>query len=431
MNIEAYLNQFQRTIENPTLETMKWMMQKFQNPQKQYQVIHVAGTNGKGSVVEMLNRVLVDQGYHVGKYISPHLCRFNERICVNDIEISNQEIENIIQELKPLIEEYNQTHKVPVKHFEVVTSIALLYFARKKCDFVVLETGMGGTWDCTNIVQPILSIITSIGYDHMHLLGNTLTDIAKQKVGIIKRNSDTIFLKSEDEEENRKVLQIIEEGCHQKNNHLHIVQRNEITHYTYDKNYQYFDYKNQQQICTNLKGKIQIYNTAICIEAIHILQQKGYLLQENIWRKSLASVKHLGRFEVLSEYPTIIYDGAHNEPSIQNFFNNMNQYYANQEKVYILAILKKKDYKKMIQILAKDQKAYFYMTSGNIDGMYATKEELYQIGCQYIAKHRIQKMNLQEAIIDATQNYADKVIGITGSFYIYPDVILAVQKSKK
>ena len=209
MNIEAYLDQFQRVTENPTLETMNWMMQKFQNPHKKYQVIHVAGTNGKGSVVEILNRVLLDQGYNVGKYISPHLCEFNERICVNDVPISNQEIEEIIKKLEPFIQEYNQTHEIPVKHFEVVTSIAFVYFARKKCDFVVLETGMGGTWDCTNIVQPILSIITSIGYDHMKLLGNTLTEIAKHKAGIIKQNSDTIFLECENKNENAKILKII------------------------------------------------------------------------------------------------------------------------------------------------------------------------------------------------------------------------------
>ena len=423
MNIEAYLDQFQRVTENPTLETMNWMMQKFQNPHKKYQVIHVAGTNGKGSVVEILNRVLLDQGYNVGKYISPHLCEFNERICVNDVPISNQEIEEIKKKLEPFIQEYNQTHQIPVKHFEVVTSIAFVYFARKKCNFVVLETGMGGTWDCTNIVQPILSIITSIGYDHMKLLGNTLTEIAKHKAGIIKQNSDTIFLECENKNENAKILKIIKEQCKKKNNQLHIVHRNQISHYAYDMNYQYFDYKKERHICTNLKGKVQIYNTAICLEAINVLNQKGYTLNENIYRKSFANVKHLGRFEILHESPIVIYDGAHNEPSIKNFARNINQYYSQKEKVYILAILKKKDYETIIKILAKDQRAYFYMTSGNIDGMYATKEELYQIGRQYIDKNRVKKMDLKEAVVDAVENHPNSVIGITGSFYIYQDII--------
>lgn len=188
-------------------------------------------------------------------------------------------------------------------------------------------------------------------------------------------------------------------------------------------NYQYFDYKKERHIYTNLKGKVQIYNTAICLEAINVLNQKGYTLNENIYRKSFANVKHLGRFEILRESPIVIYDGAHNEPSIKNFARNINQYYSQKEKVYILAILKKKDYETIIKILAKDQRAYFYMTSGNIDGMYATKEELYQIGRQYIDKNRVKKMDLKEAVVDAVENHPNSVIGITGSFYIYQDII--------
>src|SRR5699024_10770299 len=158
---------------------------------------------------------------------------------------------------------YNSKNKIPITFFEITTIMALLYFYRKNVDFVVLETGLGGKYDCTNIITfPLVSIITSIGYDHMHMSGNTLIEIAKEKAVIIKKKSNTIIF-----EQSKEVNQVFINKCKNESNNLHLIHKNQITNYKYDEIYQYFDYKNLKEIAINLKGKKQIENSAICIEA--------------------------------------------------------------------------------------------------------------------------------------------------------------------
>ena len=142
MNIEEYLKNFDAVTKDPTLDAMKYFMKEFGNPHKKTKFIHIAGTNGKGSVCEMINNVLVNAGYTVGKYISPHLIKYNERITVNNVKITDKEMSDILEEISVKVEEYNKVHEVPVKEFEIITTLALVYYARKKCDFVVLETGL-------------------------------------------------------------------------------------------------------------------------------------------------------------------------------------------------------------------------------------------------------------------------------------------------
>ena len=430
MDIQQYLEKFERITEKPTLNTMYWLMERFQNPQNKGTVIHVAGTNGKGSIVAMLNRVLIDQGYKVGKYISPHLIKFNERICVNDEPISDQEIEEILKEMDPIINLYNQTHDMPVRHFEVVTSLAFIYFARKKCDFILLETGMGGILDCTNIVNPLISIITSIGYDHMKALGSTLTQIAEKKAGIIKENSNTIFLELENKQENEEVFPVIQNKCKEEQSQFYYLKREEITNYRDDGEFQYFTY-HHQNVSTNLKGKIQTYYTAMCLKALEIIKQNGFSIQDSKAIESLRNVKHPGRFEKLNQSPIIIFDGAHNEPAIQNFISNMKYYYPNQKKVYIVSILKKKDYKKMLYYLAQDKEAIIYVTDGNDKKLYSTKQCLYEACKEYKTKEMIKMADFSDAIQEAACRYTDRVIGIVGSFYTYPNAIQTMEKLKQ
>ena len=152
---------------------MKYFMNEFNHPEKDLKVIHIAGTNGKGSCTEMITNILINAGYRVGKFISPHLIKYNERISIQNKNITNIEMEEIIEKIKPKIDKYNRANDTKVTLFELETTMAIVHFYENNCDFVVLETGLGGLYDCTNIVNPIVSIITSIGYDHMHILGNT------------------------------------------------------------------------------------------------------------------------------------------------------------------------------------------------------------------------------------------------------------------
>lgn len=270
MKVNEYLSGFFKGTKGPTLDAIEYFMEQLDFPQRKLKIVHIAGTNGKGSTVEMLANVLEQAGYTVGKFMSPHIIKFNERICVNHKEILDEELEELTNKMKPIVEGYNKNHEVKVTLFELETAMALLYFVEKKCDIVIMETGLGGLCDCTNIVEPILSIITSIGYDHMDILGNTLEEIAVQKAGIIKEKGETIFVEQEPQ-----INKIIEETCKKKNNLLHLINKDECTNISYNAEYQTFSYKGKQ-VKINLKGNKQIENACIALEAVEVLRKRGY-----------------------------------------------------------------------------------------------------------------------------------------------------------
>ena len=425
MNVEQYLSTFFKGTKDPTLNAMKYFMEEFDYPEKDLKFIHIAGTNGKGSVAEMMNNILIKCGYKVGKFISPHLSKYNERISINSKNITDEEIEKLILKIKPKIDKYEKENNHKVTFFELETTMAILYFYENKCDFVVLETGLGGMYDCTNVVNPLVSIITSVGYDHMQILGNTLEEIAEQKAGIIKENSETIYV----EQNETKVNEIIKNTCEEKNNTLHLIKKEDISNYSYDNNFQKFDYKNYKDILINLKGEKQIYNASICLECIEMLKDKSYEIDEKSVREALKTVIHKGRFETINENPLIIYDGAHNKPAIENLVNTINMYYKKEKKVYIISILKRKDYKTMLKILLKDEDGIFIFTDGNDKEKYEEKEELLRIAKENTSNKNLFTMDLKDAINLAT-TYKDSVTFIVGSFYIYGTVIDEILNKK-
>lgn len=425
MDVKEFLSGFYKGTKKQTLDAVVYFMEKYKNPEKSLKIIHIAGTNGKGSCVEMISNVLTCAGYKVGKFISPHLIEYNERICVDNKEITDAELEELITELMPEIERYNKEHSSSVTLFELELIMALIYFNRRNCDFVVLETGLGGLHDSTNIVNPIISVITSIGYDHMHILGNTLPEIAKQKAGIIKEDSSTVFI-SQDE----AVNEVIENTCKAKNNTLHLITERDISNYPYDESYQKFDYKNYKNILVNLKGKKQIYNASICLECMQILKNKGYAVSENSIRKGLSTVIHKARFEKLYEKPTIIYDGAHNKPAMQNLINSVNMYYKNNKKVFIVSILKTKDYKSMLGELLQDKEAVYIFTSGNSTERYVQGEILANTAKEVMKEANIQVKDLKDALEYVIKDCKNYTIFIVGSFYVYGDVIDMLKEYK-
>ena len=418
MDVQKYLSNFFRGTKNPSLKAMHYFMENLGYPDRNLKILHIAGTNGKGSCAEMLTNILINAGYKVGKFISPHLIRYNERISVNNKVITDQEMEDLINKLISLIDKYNGENTMKITLFELETTMALLYFYLKKCDFVVLETGLGGLYDCTNIVNSMISIITSIGYDHINILGNTLEDIAKQKAGIIKPNTDTVFL-----EQGENVNEIIKNTCKEQNTRYHGITENEITNYKFDNDFQNLDFRNFKNIKINLKGKRQIYNAAICLECVNILREKAYNISDIAVKKALRTVVHKGRFEKIYDNPTIIYDGCHNEPAIINFKNNVNMYYKNNKKVYLISILKTKDYNTIIKELVKDTESIFIFTTGNDNNLYVDKSELLNIAKNNSNNNNLYAVELKEAIINIKEKYKDRIVFIIGSFYIYGDVI--------
>lgn len=426
MDIEKYLSNFFKGTKKPSLKAMKFLMEEFNHPEDKLKAIHIAGTNGKGSVTEMITNVLINEGYKVGKFISPHLIHYNERISVNNNNISNIEMEKLIDIINPSIEKYNSENDIPVTLFELETTMAFLYFKEKNCDFVVMETGLGGLYDCTNIIKyPLVSVITSIGYDHMHILGNTLPEIAYQKAGIIKPNSHTVIFKEQPEIDNVFITE-----CKKKNNILHIIKETDISNYFFDNNFQHFDYKSFKTITVNLKGKVQVQNACLCIETFNILNELGYHVGIKNIQKGLSTVIHRGRMEQLNDNPIIIYDGAHNEPAIQNFQDMVKMYYKGMKRVYIISILKRKNYNKMLKLIAEDKEAVFILTSGNNPEIYAASEELYECMKKIADIDKIYKNSLEKAIEWAMNSSFDTVNFVIGSFYTYGTVVDIIQKNK-
>lgn len=421
IDTQTYLSTFFKGTKNPSLDGMKYFMDHFDWCCNKLKIIHIAGTNGKGSVLETITSILVKQGYKVGKFLSPHLIRYNERISINNVDISDEELARLIEELKPLVDEYNMVHDTHITLFELETTMAFLYFYRNNVDFAIMETGLGGLYDCTNIIsKPIVSMITSIGFDHMHLLGNTLPEIAAQKAGIIKEDSNTVFFKQEDE-----INKVFIDTCKEKNNKLFFVDKSFIKNYHYDEDFQYFDYVSDKEtingIKVKLKGKKQINNTLQCIKTIEILKDEGYMVSDEAVIDGIATVVHKGRMEKIHDNPKIIYDGAHNAPAMENFLDNIEMYYKDVPRTYIVSILKTKDHEKMLKILSKDQNAKLIFTSGNDINRYNSKETLYDCFKSFGTNHSILKMELQDAIKLALNG--NETYFVIGSFYVYGDVL--------
>lgn len=423
IDVNEYLKGFYKGTKEPSLKAMHYFMDKYNNFEKEMKFIHIAGTNGKGSCAEIVSNILKIQGYRVGKFLSPHLIRYNERISINGESISDEDMQGLIEELKPLIEEYSEKEKSRITLFELETMMALLYFYRMKVDFVVLETGLGGLYDCTNMITcPLVSIITSIGHDHMNLLGDTLPKIAFQKAGIVKHGSSTVIF-----EQTPDVDEVFAKECSKKENQLHIVREKNVSNYRYDSDLQYFDYGEMKDIAVNLKGMVQIRNASICIEAMKILRDDGYEVSDESIREGLKTVIHKARMEKLSDKPFIVYDGAHNTPAMENLQRMVAMYYSDFDRVYIVSILKSKDYRKMLKILASDKEGKFIFTSGNDAERYVDGNTLYEFMKEYVDEDKISTMTLEDAIISTKGSDENTVNLVVGSFYVYGDVVRTIK----
>ncbi len=425
MNIEEYFNNIFKGSKQPSLDVMKFFMTKYDSFEKNMNFIHIAGTNGKGSCTEMLSAILSSNNYTVGKFISPHLISYNERICINNIPISDNILHSFIIELQPYILEYESIYNSKVSFFEIITFIGLLYFYRNNVDFVVLETGLGGLYDCTNIIsKPLVSIITSIGYDHSHILGDTLNKITYQKAGIIKANSNTVIY-----DQNSNINSIFIDTCNKKNNSLHLITDSDVSNYSYDNIFQHFTFKNMYNISLNLKGKMQVKNCSLCLQTVQILTTLGFSIS-NI-SDALTSITHPARMEVIYNSPLIIFDGAHNLPAIKCFKENAQMYYSDFKKVYIISILKTKDYRTILKSLLEDTNALFIFTSGNDDKKFLLNIDLYTEAINYISKENLLYMSLEDSIKYSLTLNSEYSIFYIGSLYTYKTITNYLTTIKK
>ncbi len=382
------------------LESIKRLMEYLDNPHKGQKFIHVAGTNGKGSVCSMLSEILMASGYNVGLYTSPALVNFNERIRLNGVEISDEDLALCTYKVKEASEKIaNDGYPHPTE-FEIVTAIAFLYYKMKKADIVVLEVGMGGRLDATNVIEkPMVSVITSISLDHTDRLGATIEEIAGEKCGIIKKGSVTVTSPCQDE----KALSVIKE----KSENLIIPKMPDLI--KEELKGLWFNYQNMENIFLSLTGIHQLENAAIAICVSKVLG----IFDEHII-KGLSCVSHPARMEIIRENPPLILDGAHNPSAMEYLRQNVRKYLGEMKKTLIIGMLKDKDYEKCAGIIGGE---FDEIITVDVEGSRALpKEELAEEFKKYC--HKVSSMPLSSAVekIDNSGAFV-----IAGSLYMAGD----------
>ena len=332
------------------LERMRVLMSLLENPQDDYPIIHVTGTNGKGSTIAMLSSLFVHQGQKVGAFVSPHLIDYTDRFLIDGNVMSEEDFE-IVGELVrqaevTLIDEYE-----PLSFFEIMTAMALVYFSRKKVEVALLEVGIGGLLDITNIVHSTISVITSIGMDHEEMLGNTLEEIAIQKTGIFKQNQEVVLGNLPTEA--LKVAEVVGETY---NCDIHQFER-EFNIEPFEEGLIFKRSDFQIHIpYLNLKGKYQLENAAVALECFLLFEKKFQLpIDSSAIQESFQTVTWPGRMEVVHHSPTVILDGAHNIHALKRFVETVKQNGELEDQQTILfSALKRKHYKEMVDYLRKE-----------------------------------------------------------------------------
>lgn len=331
----------------PGLSNIENLCGKLDNPQESLSFVHIAGTNGKGSVLAYVSTVLKCAGYKVGRYISPVIFDYCEKIQVNGKAISKKALCECMEEVKAACEELAAEGKPHPTPFEVETALAFLYFQKKNCDIVVLETGMGGREDATNLITNTkVAVLTSISMDHMQFLGSTLSEITWQKAGILKEGCLAVSAVQEPE-----AFAVIEKEAAKKGCPLTIAGKPEKVKYGLEK--QQFSYRDSEghaykNLEISLAGRHQVENAALAVEVIGKLLKCGYLLTEKALHKGLLETEWPGRFQVVSKKPLFIMDGAHNEDAAKKLAESIRFYFTNKKIIYIMGILRDKEYEKVI-----------------------------------------------------------------------------------
>lgn len=330
------------------LENIKYLLELMDNPQDKLKFVHVGGTNGKGSTVSFISTILMESGYRVGIFTSPYIERFTERIKVNEEEIQEKELAYITEFVKSKVEIMVEEGKNHPTEFEIVTAIAFQYYLQKKCDIVVLEVGLGGRFDSTNVIKPpLVSVITSISYDHMEFLGDTLEKIAFEKAGIIKESSSVVLYPQEE-----SVTKVFEEACKNNNAALHKVNIEDIKIKSCEIMNQTFDYMEFQNMQISLVGKHQVNNAVVALKTIKVLKSKGFNLPDEQIKTGLLNTKWAGRLEIILEEPYFLIDGAHNIGGAESLAQAIKENFPCKRKIFILGVLRDKDYKTILKTIA-------------------------------------------------------------------------------
>jgi dihydrofolate synthase / folylpolyglutamate synthase len=380
------------------LETMRQLLRLMDNPQDSLRFIHIAGTNGKGSVAAMASAALTEAGYRTGLYTSPHLVSFCERFQINDEPISEPDVVRLVEQVRPLLDKVtaHPEFRQPT-FFEAVTAIALQYFREQRADVVVWETGLGGRLDATNVVTPIVSVITNIAFDHMQYLGETLEQIAGEKCGIIKPGVPVVTAATDPE-----TLGVIRGEAELSRCLVTVVEQDAPL----------------GEYPTPLLGRHQIVN---CATAVAALRASGLEISETAFRHGLARTRWPGRFQVIAGEPTVVLDGAHNAAAAERLVDALREHFGGRKLTFIFGVLRDKNYDEMCRILAPLAERIFCV---RVNSERSSDPEQLAALCR-VANPRVDARvfpKLIEAYAAAKSEDAD-VIVITGSLFLVGEAL--------
>lgn len=420
-----YITEVGNFGSNYGLERTYKLLEHLGNPERDLKLIHIAGTNGKGSTTSMITEILMGEGYKVGMYTSPFIEEFEERIQINRNNIPKESLAILMDEIKVAVDKVIEAGYNHPTEFEIITVLMLLYFKKENIDFGVIEVGLGGTLDSTNVIKPIIQVITSISFDHTNLLGNTLEKIAREKAGIIKRGIPTVIYPQQEE-----VLKVIKNKCFEMDSELYIANNENLKFkniVNLDKPYQLLKYNNEIDILLPLLGEHQIINLSVAMQAIEVLNSKNIIgiSIANIV-KSIKNVSWKGRLEVLSNNPYVVIDGAHNIQGIKTLSRNIKKYFKYENLYLILGILADKDVEEMIKIITPMAKKVYSVTPNSIRGELAEslKDEVskFNKNCKAFDKY-------EEAYLEALNDASEKdLILASGSLYMIGDMRKIIRK---
>ena len=344
----VYLDEVSKYGSVLGLESMRELLHRLGDPQNELKFIHISGTNGKGSVLAYLSTILSGAGYRTGRYISPTLFSYRERIQVDGEYIEKESLACHVTAIAAAAEDMQKAGLPSPTVFEIETALAFLYFKEKRCDIVTLEVGCGGLLDATNVITTtLMEVIASISMDHTDLLGDTLAKIAAQKAGIIK--PDTMVVSAQQKSE---AAQVIEDTCKEQHCTLQMVDESKISNVHYGAEGQTFSYKTWENVAISLAGSYQIKNAALALEGVEALRKLGYALSDQQVREGLLHTAWRGRFTTLRRDPTVIIDGAHNPAAALELKESLERYFPGKTLYFVMGMFKDKDYAQVIDLTA-------------------------------------------------------------------------------
>lgn len=399
----SYIKKVGNFGSNYGLERTERLLEILGSPHKKLKVIHIAGTNGKGSTTSMISSMLIEEGFNVGMYTSPFLEEFEERIQINRENIKKTDLGNYMDYIKDAVDIVIKEGYSHPTEFEIITCLMFKYFYDKKVDYAVIEVGLGGRLDSTNVVNPLVTVITSISLDHTNILGNTLGEIAREKGGIIKENTPLVLYPQKEE-----ALKELEYIAKKKSANIYKVGYNDaklLEIIREDDVYQKIEVKGElKSYVANLRllGEHQILNCAVAVKAVEILSKIQGFETKDI-EKGIENSKWIGRLEILNKNPLVVIDGAHNIQGITTLKENVIKYFNYENIILLIGILADKQVEDMVNIIAPMSKDIIALTP------HSNRAEL---GAEL--KKEIEKVNANVESFDSYKEGFRKALEISG-----------------